>query len=42
VAFATAPGSTAADGAGENGLYTSELIRTIREQPNLEVEQLMK
>ena len=42
VAFATAPGSTAADGAGENGLYTSELIKTIREQPNLEVEQLMK
>jgi len=42
VAFATAPGSTAADGAGENGLYTSELIKAIREQPDLEVEQLMK
>jgi DNA-binding beta-propeller fold protein YncE len=42
VAFATAPGSTAADGSGENGLYTSELIKAIRQQPDLEVEQLMK
>ena len=42
VAFATAPGSTAADGSGDNGLYTGDLIRTIREMPTLEVEQLMK
>lgn len=42
VAFATAPGSTAADGAGENGLFTGELIKSIQEMPNLEVEQLMK
>ena len=42
VAFATAPGSVAADGDGANGLYTRELVRTIREQPGVEVEQLLK
>ena len=29
IAFSTAPGKVAADGGGENGLYTSELIRAI-------------
>jgi len=42
VAYATAPGSTADDGAGANGLYTQELVRSIRELPGIEVEQLMK
>ena len=42
VAFATAPGSTAADGSGENGLYTGDLVKTIRAMPALEVEQLLK
>lgn len=30
VAYATAPGKTASDGSGANGLYTSELIRQMR------------
>jgi TolA-binding protein len=30
IAYATAPGRVAADGAGENGLYTSELLRAMR------------
>src|SRR5258706_6407186 len=29
IAFATAPGSTAADGAGRNGLYTQHLVQQI-------------
>jgi len=42
VSFATAPGQVAADGDGANGIYTQELVRTIREQPEVEVEQLLK
>jgi hypothetical protein len=34
IAYATAPGRVAADGAGENGLYTSELLKAMR-QPGL-------
>lgn len=30
VAFATAPGSVASDGAGRNGLYTEHLLRNLR------------
>ncbi len=30
VAYATAPGSVASDGAGDNGVYTGELIKTMR------------
>ena len=30
IAYATAPGRVAADGAGENGLYTSELLQAMR------------
>lgn len=41
VAFATAPGSVAADGEGPNGLYTTHLLRAIRE-PGLPIEQLFK
>ena len=30
IAYATAPGSTASDGSGKNGLYTSALLESIR------------
>jgi hypothetical protein len=39
--FATRPGGVAADGAGANGLYTTELLRHI-DQPGLAVEQMLK
>ncbi|MBP1628139.1 MAG: hypothetical protein H6Q00_2614 [Holophagaceae bacterium] len=41
IAYATAPGSTAADGSGENGLYTQHLLRAMH-QPGLSVEQVFK
>ena len=42
IAYATAPGKTAADGGnGQNGLYTSELTRVL-EQPGLKLEDLFK
>ena len=41
IAYATAPGSTAADGQGENGLYTGSLLKAIR-KPNLKVEEVFK
>jgi len=41
VAFATAPGSTASDGEGQNGLYTQHLL-TALQQPGLTVEQVFK
>ena len=41
VAYATAPGSVAADGDGANGLYTEELLQALR-VPNLKVEELFK
>lgn len=41
VAYATAPGSTASDGSGKNGLYTQHLARLIR-QPGLPVEEVFK
>ena len=40
-AFSTAPGSVAADGAGRNGLYTSELLEHIL-TPGLEIGQLFR
>jgi hypothetical protein len=39
IGFATAPGSTAADGTGRNGVYTSALLQHIR-KPNLSVFSL--
>lgn len=36
VAFATAPGSVAADGQGRNGLYTKHLLESMR-QPDTEI-----
>jgi hypothetical protein len=41
VAYATAPGSVAADGEGTNGLYTEELLRALR-VPGLKVEEIFK
>ncbi len=41
VAYATAPGSVAADGDGENGIYTKHLIRNI-EKPGMTVENVLK
>jgi uncharacterized caspase-like protein len=41
VAFATAPGSVAADGEGANGVYTKHLLANIS-KPGLPVEQLFK
>jgi len=41
VAYATAPGSVAADGDGSNGLYTSELLAALS-VPNLKAEEVFK
>lgn len=41
IAYATAPGEVAADGNGENGLFTSHLLKALR-QPGLNVEQTFK
>jgi Caspase domain/Concanavalin A-like lectin/glucanases superfamily len=41
LAYATAPGSVAADGTGGNGLYTSMLLKHIME-PNLTIERVFK
>jgi formylglycine-generating enzyme required for sulfatase activity len=41
VAFATAPGKTAADGDGRNGLFTGHLLKQMQ-HPDLELDQIMK
>ena len=41
IAYATAPGAVAADGAGRNGPYTKHLLRYLR-VPDLPVEQMFK
>jgi len=41
VAYATSPGKTAADGTGRNGLYTTSLLRYMR-QPELKIEDMFK
>jgi|GEM_PF-2744158 len=41
IAYATAPGSTASDGTGQNGLYTEQLLKFMR-QPNLKIEDVFK
>jgi len=41
VAYATAPGSVAADGEGSNGLYTQELLKSIKTS-GLSVEEIFK
>jgi formylglycine-generating enzyme required for sulfatase activity/uncharacterized caspase-like protein len=41
IAYATAPGKTAADGSGRNGLYTHELLKSIQ-APGLTLEAVFK
>lgn len=41
IAFATAPGSVAADGDGANGLYTQELLYALK-IPGLKIEDVFK
>jgi len=41
IAYATAPGSVANDGPGENGVYTGELIKAMV-QPGLKLEDVFK
>jgi len=41
IAYATAPGSVAADGDGRNGIYTKYLLKHISNQ-NLKVEEVLK
>ena len=41
IAYATAPDSVAADGAGKNGLYTEKLLKALR-TPGQPVEQMFK
>jgi len=41
IAYATAPGDTAADGDGDNGLYTTELLKAIV-LPGLKLEEVFK
>ena len=41
IAYATSPGSTAADGDEDNGLYTKHLLRNIY-TPGLKVEEMFK
>lgn len=41
IAYATAPGKVAADGEGTNGLYTSVLLKYLKD-PDLNVEQIFK
>jgi uncharacterized caspase-like protein len=41
IAYATAPGSVAGDGDAANGIYTSELVRAIK-QPGVSMEEAFK
>jgi uncharacterized caspase-like protein len=41
IAYATAPGAVAADGSGDNGLYTRELLRALS-VPGLTAEEVFK
>lgn len=41
IAYATAPGRVASDGAGSNGLYTSALLKYLGD-PKLSIEQVFK
>ena len=41
IAFSTAPGSTAADGKGRNGLYTEHLVKEIA-KPGAPIEEVFK
>ncbi|OHC68693.1 MAG: hypothetical protein A3H93_17255 [Rhodocyclales bacterium RIFCSPLOWO2_02_FULL_63_24] len=41
IAYATAPGKTAADGEGRNGIYTQELLK-LMQTPGIPIEQVFK
>lgn len=41
IAYATSPDRTASDGDGRNGLYTSQLLKFIK-QPNVKIEEAFK
>lgn len=41
IVFATAPGKTAADGTGRNGMFTKHLLEHI-DKPDLTIEQMLK
>ncbi|HEX2095344.1 MAG TPA: caspase family protein [Longimicrobiaceae bacterium] len=41
IAYATAPGSVASDGSGQNGVYTREILRQMR-TPGLSIEDVFK
>jgi hypothetical protein len=41
IAYSTSPGKTASDGTGRNGLYTQELLKTIK-KPGIEIEDVFK
>ncbi len=41
IAYSTAPGSTASDGTGRNGLYTQELLKALQ-KPNRSIEEVFK
>jgi hypothetical protein len=41
IAYATAPGSTASDGSGKNGLYTSAILESIQ-VPNITILQMFQ
>lgn len=41
IAYSTAPGSTASDGVGRNGLYTQELLKALQ-RPNRSIEEVFK
>jgi hypothetical protein len=41
IAYATAPGTTASDGSGSNGLYTEQLLKFIQ-MPGLKIEDVFK
>jgi len=41
IAYATAPGSVAADGSGNNGLYTQEFVKAVS-VPNIRIEDVFK
>ncbi len=41
IACATAPGTVAADGSGDNGLYTSKLVEAVK-TPGMPIEEVFK
>ncbi len=41
IAYATSPDNTASDGTGRNGLYTTELLKVMK-QPNMKIEETFK